>query len=104
MKTHRQLPQEEALKQQFAGLVAQLKKADKIHEFFQTLLTDTEYSMLARRLEILSRLEANQSYLTIQRELKVSSATIAAVAQLKQLPAVEGLLKQLKKTQKTSWF
>ena len=82
MKTHRPLPQEEALKEQFAQVLSDLKKPEDIHEFLSTLMTEGEYAMLARRIEVLRRLQANQSYLTIQRELSVSSATVAAISQL----------------------
>lgn len=106
MKAHRQLPQEEALKEQFAHLLADLKKSESIHEFLTILLTEGEYSMVARRIEVLRRLEANQSYLTIQRELGVSSATIAAVSQLQQLDFMKDVLKRVDRIAKKSggWF
>ncbi len=106
MKAHRQLPQEEALKEQFAQLLADLKKTEVIHEFLTTLLTESEYSMLARRIEVLRRLQANQSYLTIQRELGVSSATVAAISQLQELDFMKDVLKRVEKIAKKSggWF
>lgn len=106
MKAHRQLPQEEVLKEQFAHLLADLKKSETIHEFLTILLTEGEYSMLARRIEVLRRLDANQSYLTIQRELGVSSATVAAISQLQQLDFMKDVLKRVDRIAKKSggWF
>lgn len=106
MKAHRQLPQEEALKEQFAQVLADLKKNESIHEFLSTLLTEGEYSMLARRIEVLRRLQAEQSYLTIQRELGVSSATVAAISQLQQLEFIKDVLKRVERIAKksTGWF
>lgn len=106
MQAHRQLPQEEALKEQFAKILADLKKADKIHELLSTLLTEGEYAMIARRVEVLRRLQANQSYLSIQKELAVSSATIAAIAQLLQLDLIKDILKRVQRIGKRSggWF
>lgn len=106
MKAHRQLPQEEALKEQFSQLLADFKKPELIHEFLTTLLTEGEYSMVARRVEVLRRLQANQSYLTIQRELGVSSATVAAISQLQTLDFVKQVLKRVDRIAKKSggWF
>ncbi len=106
MKAHRELPQEEALKEQFAQLLADLKKTEAIHEFLSMLLTEGEYSMLARRIEVLRRLQAKQSYLTIQRELAVSSATVAAISQLQQLDFMKDVLKRVEKIAKKTggWF
>ncbi|MBP7875628.1 hypothetical protein KA012_01360 [Candidatus Woesebacteria bacterium] len=106
MKAHRELPQEEALKEQFAQLLADLKKTESIHEFLSMLLTEGEYSMLARRIEVLRRLQAKQSYLTIQRELAVSSATVAAISQLQHLDFMKDVLKRVEKIAKKTggWF
>lgn len=106
MKAHRQLPQEEALKEQFSSLLADLKKSDAIHEFLTTLLTEGEFSMLARRIEVLRRLHASQSYITIQKELAVSSATVAAISQLQQLDVMQSILKRVDRIAKKAggWF
>jgi uncharacterized protein YerC len=106
MKAHRQLPQEEALKEQFAQVLSDLKKPEDIHEFLSTLMTEGEYSMLARRIEVLRRLQADQSYLTIQRELSVSSATVAAISQLLELEFIKKILKKVEKNAKKTggWF
>lgn len=106
MKAHRQLPQEEALKEQFAQLLADFKRQELIHEFLTTLLTEGEYSMIARRIEVLRRLQENQSYITIQKELGVSSATVAAISQLKELDLMKDVLKRVEKLSKKSggWF
>jgi uncharacterized protein YerC len=106
MKNHRQIPQEEAIKEQFARLLADLKKPEDIHEFLQTLLTETEYSMLARRIEVLRRLHGKEPYAKIQKELAVSSATVAAVAQLLELEFMQMVLKKLDKVSKKAggWF
>ncbi len=104
MRTHKPLPQDELIKEQLAQLVADIKKPEEAFEFLSVFLTEAEVSMLARRVEIIKRLQDNQSYLTIQRELSVSSATVAAVAQLRDLPAVQNFIKKVQKRQKSGWF
>lgn len=104
MRTHAPLPQDDQIKMQLAQLIADLKKPEEIYEFLGTFLTEAELSMFARRLEIIRRLEENESYLTIQRELKVSSATVAAVAQLRDLEPVQAYLKKVRRRQKSGWF
>lgn len=104
MRTHSPLPQDDVIKLQLAQLLSDLKKPESIFEFLGTFLTEAEYSMMARRLEIIRRLEDNQSYLTIQRDLKVSSATVAAVAQLREIEVVKEYVKKVNKRQKSGWF
>lgn len=104
MRTHAPLPVDEAIKQQLAQLIADIKKPEEIYEFLGTFLTDAELSMFGRRLEIIRRLENNESYLTIQRELRVSSATVAAVAQLRDLEHVQNYMKKVKRRKSGGWF
>lgn len=89
---------------QLAQVISDLKKPEEIFEFLGTFMTESEYSMFARRLEIIRRLEDNESYLTIQRAIHVSSATVAAVAQLRDLEPVQNYLKKIQKRKRSGWF
>ncbi len=104
MRTHQPHPQDEAIKMQLAQVISELKKPEEIFEFLGTFMTESEYSMFARRLEIIRRLEDNESYLTIQRAINVSSATVAAVSQLRDLEPVQNYMKKIQKRKRSGWF
>lgn len=104
MRTHTPQPQDDTIKMQLAQVISDLKKPEEIFEFLGTFMTEAEYSMFARRLEIIRRLEDNESYLTIQRAISVSSATVAAVAQLRDLEAVQNYIKKIQKRKRGGWF
>lgn len=71
------------LKEDLAILLSDLKKPSLVLDFLSTFLTNTELTVLAKRLAILKRLHENYSYEQIQKELAVSSATISSVAQIR---------------------
>lgn len=72
------------LQHELAALLADLHQPPKILACLQLFLSETELSIFAKRLAIFKRLQAGQSYETIQKDLAVSSATISAVAQLRK--------------------
>ncbi len=70
-------------------------------QFLTTFLTPTEKSVFAKRLEILWLLNQGMSYEAISKQLKVSSATISAVAEMKKL---KGIQLATKKLQFAHWY
>ncbi len=83
--THLQSPtvQDAYLKSELAKAISNMKSPKEIQAFLTLFLSDSELSMLAKRLAIFKRLSQNVSYETIQQELSVSSATVSSIAQLK---------------------
>ena len=65
----------------FYQVISDLKNPDEAKEFFEDVLTETERTALAKRLAIAHYLDRKRSYDNIKEMLKVSSATIAAVAE-----------------------
>ena len=66
----------------FASLyqvLADLHRPDQVANFLNDILSDTEKTVLAKRLGIALYLSKNKSYDAIRKDLKVSSATIASV-------------------------
>jgi TrpR-related protein YerC/YecD len=65
----------------FYQSLADLRTPEEVEAVFSDLLTDTERTALAKRLAIATFLEKGRSYENIRETLKVSSATIASVAE-----------------------
>lgn len=63
----------------FLLTLVDLKDLSDARAFFDAVLTQTEQMMLAKRLAIALLLEKGYDYRTIERVLKVSTATTAAV-------------------------
>jgi uncharacterized protein YerC len=74
---------EENILIQLATLIADLKNPIETEQFLKDFLTETEFSVLAKRLAIFQMLKKKFSYQVIQDTLKVSSATISSVAEFK---------------------
>jgi uncharacterized protein YerC len=80
---------ERELTLQLSTLLSDLKQPEAIYECLQSLLSETELSVFAKRLAIVERLQRNESYQSIQNELKVSTATISTVsASLSEHPVI----------------
>jgi len=62
-------------------MVADIKTPDEAKIVFEDLFSETEKSALIKRLAVGYWLVKKRSYETIKQNLKVSSATIATVAQ-----------------------
>jgi len=69
----------EQLLRDFWTAVSLLDDVDEIQAFFKDMLSETEAVMLARRLKIAMHLFRGMSYDKIQKDMKVSAATIASV-------------------------
>lgn len=67
------------LLREFWTTVSLLGDVDEIQRFFRDLFSETEAVMFARRLKIAKLLMRGKSYGFIEKEMKVSSATIASV-------------------------
>jgi uncharacterized protein YerC len=89
--SNKRLPQKTAqsLKVQLATLLADLDSPTAVEAFLDDFLSETELSVLTKRLGILWLLDQGLSYQEIAEELKVSSATIASIAQVKEKKGVQ---------------
>lgn len=73
---------EKKIKEIFHQLIADLKNKEDVAIFLRDFLTPVEYQALIKRLALALYLEKNRSYKEIQKTLKVSSATIAALQEM----------------------
>lgn len=78
-------------KEQLVVVLADLKTPEEIYSFLSVFLTESEFSTLAKRLQILSELSQNKSYEDIQQKLGVSSATVSSASQMQQLPIIKSV-------------
>lgn len=80
----------------FYQAVADLRTPEEVEAVFNDLLTETERTALAKRLAIAAFLDKGRSYENIRDTLKVSSATIASVAEEMGNPGVQLVLGKVK--------
>lgn len=80
----------------FYQSLADLRTPDEVGAVMADLLTETERTAIAKRLAIATFLEKGRSYENIRETLKVSSATIAAVAEQLGSPGYQLALKKIK--------
>ena len=83
-------------------VLADLKNPGKVEKFLNDVLSETEKTVLAKRLGIAYYLSKNKSYEVIREELKVSSATIANVQKWLEQGG-EGLDMALKAIEADEW-
>jgi TrpR-related protein YerC/YecD len=83
-------------------VLADLKRADEVENFLNDVLSETEKTVLAKRLGIAYYLTKNKSYERIRDDLKVSSATIANVQKWLE-EGGEGLMLALKAIEADEW-
>lgn len=83
-----------------AQMVADLKGIKETDSFLTDFLTDSEYEVFAKRLAIAYWLKNGRSYNNIKENLKVSSATIAAVQSMMERP---GFALAIKKIEAEEW-
>lgn len=76
--------EEEKLLEQLYTLLADLHTPQDIQAFLTNFMTNTERLVFAKRLAIAWLLEQGKSYDEINKTLKVSSATISSVADIRQ--------------------
>ncbi len=78
-----------------AQTISNLKDLHESDIFLQDFLTASEYESLARRLAIAYWLKKGRSYSNIKQNLKVSSATVAAVQSMMDSQGVQLALKKI---------
>lgn len=59
--------------------LADLKSPQEIKDFLEAFLSENEHEILAKRVAVAYWLDKGRSYVNIQNNLKVSSATIAGI-------------------------
>ena len=87
--------QQEILFDQLCTTLSELKSSKDIKLFLQSLLSETEQSVLSKRFAIIRLLNQNKSYEEIEKQLNVSSATISSAASLRSDPAMQKALKRM---------
>jgi uncharacterized protein YerC len=83
-------------------VLTDMRNPEEIEKFLSDVLSDTEKTVLAKRLGIVYYLSKSKSYEVIRDELKVSSATIANVQKLMEEKG-EGLKLALKAIEAEEW-
>jgi Trp operon repressor len=91
---------ETELYDQLVTLLADIEHPKAMATFLKTFLTDTERSVLSKRLAIFCLLEQGKSYEEIKDELHVSSATISSMAEQVKQPAITQALDIVKRDRK----
>lgn len=77
-------------------ILADTRNSKEIGILFDDLLTESERTAMAKRLAIAVYLDKGRSYENIKDNLKVSSATIAAVAESMGNPGIQKALNMIK--------
>jgi uncharacterized protein YerC len=76
--------------------LADIKSPDEVGIILNDLLTETERMVVLKRLGIAIYLDKKRSYENIKNNLKVSSATIASVAESLGNPGFQEAIKRIK--------
>lgn len=84
------------LRNMFLGVLAEMKSPEEIELVLQDLLTETERAAVLKRLGIAIYLDKRRSYEDIKNNIKVSSATIATVAETLGNPGIQEVLRRIK--------
>jgi Trp operon repressor len=95
---------ETKLYSQLVTLLADIEHPKAMSTFLSVFLSDTERSVLAKRLGILWLLSQGKSYEEIQDELHVSSATISSMSELATKPAIKQALETIKRDERIEKF
>jgi len=72
---------ERQLSQMFYGIMAELSTPEQVITVLKDVLTEAERSAILKRIGIAIYLDKGRSYEDIKNNIKVSSATIASVAE-----------------------
>lgn len=80
----------------FLGVLAEVDNIETMETMLSDLLTETEKVAIMKRLGIAIYLDKGRSYEDIKNNLKVSSATIATVAERMGNPGIGEVLKRIK--------
>jgi len=84
------------MKNIFYQLLADLKNKSEVEIFLKDFLSESELNTLSNRLSIIKLLNLGKSYAEINKELKVSSATIASTANLLNKKGIKLALEKIK--------
>lgn len=86
---------EDKLFEQLYTLFADLNSPQETRVFLESFMTPTERVVFAKRLAIAWLLEQGASYDEINKQLKVSSATISSVAEIRQMEGIQLAFKRM---------
>jgi uncharacterized protein YerC len=78
------------------GILCEVDSPRVMEEILKDLLTDTERVAMMKRMGIAVYLDKGRSYEDIKNNLKVSSATIATVAETMGNPGVVEVIRRIK--------
>ena len=87
------------LKNMFLGMLAEVRSPEEVETLLQDLLTETEKEVVLKRLGIAVYLDKKRSYEDIKNNIKVSSATIATVAEAMGNPGFQEIIRRIKADQ-----
>jgi TrpR-related protein YerC/YecD len=87
--------QQEAL-ERLAAVLADLKNPKDVKAFLSAFLSETELSLLAKRLGVAHMLNQGKSYDEIQELLQVSTATISSVRGIIDMYGMQLALEKVK--------
>ena len=90
---------EKQLTEMFCGVLAELKTVDEIKTVLGDILTEAELTAVIKRLGIAVYLDKGRNYDDIKNNIKVSSATIASVAQRLGNPGWQEMIRRIKAEQ-----
>ncbi len=91
---------EAQLTKMLVGLLTEVSSAGQLEEILRDLLSETEFVAITKRLGIAIYLDKGRSYEDIKNNLKVSSATIASVAESMGNP---GMVESIKRVKAEEW-
>ena len=87
---------EKQLSEMFYGILAELKTPEEIKMVIGDILTESELTSVIKRLGIAVYLDKGRSYEDVKNNIKVSSATIASVAEGLGNPGWQEMIKRIK--------
>ncbi|KKT41742.1 MAG: TrpR family protein YerC/YecD [Candidatus Collierbacteria bacterium GW2011_GWD2_45_10] len=87
---------EKQLGQMFYQVLAEIDSLDELKTIFNDVLTDGERIAVLKRLGIALYLDKGRSYEDVKNNIKVSSATIATVAENLGNPGWQEMIKRIK--------
>lgn len=76
--------------------VADLKTPQEVQTFFEAFLSEAEHTTLTKRVAVSYWLDKKRSYENIHENLKVSSATIAAIQNTMKHPGTRIIIQKIK--------
>lgn len=87
---------EKQLSEMFYGILAELQRPEELKMVLKDLLTDGERVAILKRMGIAVYLDKGRNYEDIKNNIKVSSATIASVAENVGNPGWQEMIKRIK--------